>query len=540
MKGLIPTLLVLCLAATLSLAAQDSEPVDEISEAAQRAADLYRAGKAADAIEVLEPLVGRDDLPSPILGLLGALYLETNRPTDALRTLEPLAMEDDANAAVLYNAGRAAMASGRLTDAERFLRRSVDLTPGSPAARELGMLFGRQGRYEESFILLRPWTRNAPGDEEARLIAALAAVQLDRPTDAEELLSDLSQDRPQVRLLWGKLLLLKGDPFGALSTLKPLLGNTPAAMDLDVRRTLADAHASIGQAAEAVAILDGLVGGNPAIALQLGQAQYQSGELDAAIATLGPFAEPVLAADGKGPDQDMGAALIVEYGRLLVTGGRHEEAVPYLELATRMTPGNKQSWHQLGQALAATGEREEARAALAKFQDIVTNEVPASLRSVQLEKDLEDPTGRELREAMRLAAQNDFDAALNIAHREAALAPEDIRPMLVAGQVLLMANRTDEAARVAEELTQGAPGHPDAHYLRAIIRMAQRDLEGAEEDFRTTLERSPEHTAALNDLAVLLMDTGRGGEARQLLERALAIRPDDEIAAANLQRLDQG
>jgi tetratricopeptide (TPR) repeat protein len=517
----LPIPLVLCLALTAPLAAQqpaaqdpvaqdpvaqEPEPIDEITAAAQQAADLYREGKPTEAVAVLEPLAGRDDLPPQFLGLLGALYLDIDRPVDAMGILEPMATAEDANAAVLYNAGRAAMATGRFSDAETFLRRSLDLTPESPAARELGMLLGGQGRYEESFLLLRPWTRSDPEDEAARLIAALAAVQLDRPTDAEELLSDLSQDQPPVRLLWGKLLLLKGDPFGALSTLKPLLGNAPETMDVDIRRTLADAHASIGQAAEAVALLDGHIGGNPAIALQLGQAQYQSGDLDAAIATLGPFAGPVLDADGQGPNQSMAAALIVEYGRLLVTGGRHEEAVPYLELATRMTPGNKQSW----------------------------------LQSVQLERDLEDPTGRELREAMRLAAQNEFAEALNIVYREGALAPEDMRPMLVAGQVLLMATRTDEAARVADQLIQGAPGHPDAHYLRGIIRMAQQDLAGAEEDFRTTLGRAPEHTAALNDLAVLLIETGNESEARQLLERALEIRPDDETAAANLQRLEQG
>ncbi len=523
-----------------SLRAQEAEEATDPIAIAAEAARQFEQGDTAAAISTLESLRGRGDIPDRGLGLLGVLYLETGRAAEALEILEPLAETQPDNAGLLYNAGRAALNLRDFPRAEAFLQRAVELSPQSPAARELGMLYGGAGRYEQAFLLLRPWVRNAPNDEDARLIAALSALQIERPNDAETLLSDLPQQRPQVRLLWGKLLLLKGDPFGAIGTLQPLLEDSPDNMALDVRRTLADAQASVGQAAEAVTLLDGWVGSNPAVALQLGQARYQSGDLDGALATLEPFAKPVLAAGGQAPDPRIAASIVLEYGRLLVTGGRHEDALDYLELSTRMTPENKQSWHQFGQALAAVGRRDEARAALDRFQKIVSSEVPSSLRSVQLEKDLEDPTGRELREAMRLAAEEEYDRALGVARREAALAPEDIRPRLVEGRVLLMAERKDEAAQLADQLTQAAPGHPDAHYLRALIRMASDDLVGAEADFRTALESSPDHTAALNDLAVLLMETGKEDEARELLQRALEIRPDDDLAAANLERLDQG
>ena len=66
-----------------------------------------------------------------------------------------------------------------------------------------------------------------------------------------------------------------------------------------------------------------------------------------------------------------------------------------------------------------------------------------------------------------------------------------------------------------------------------------QQVDEAEASFRQALELMPEHTATLNDYAVLLMGLGRNDEARQMLERALEIRPDDALAAANLESLDQ-
>ncbi|MDX1503641.1 MAG: tetratricopeptide repeat protein, partial [Thermoanaerobaculia bacterium] len=392
---------------------------------------------------------------------------------------------------------------------------------------------------QDAYLLLRPWASANPEDLDARRAAAFCAVQLERPGDAEQLLSDLPQDQPPVRLLWGRLLLLKADPWGALATLRPLLDDAPPEMALDVRRTMAEAYASVGEAAKAVELLQGHGEGSSAVALQLGQAQYQSGDLDAALATLQPFAESLLggARDGTDPRPGHEVSLIVEYGRLLVTAGRQEQAVPYLELATRVDPGRKQGWHQLGQALAAVGRREEAREALARFQEIVQGEVPAQLQEVQLEKNLEDPTGRELREAMKAMAEGRIEEALTIARREQAFSPEDIRPHLVEARILQFAGSTGEALEKADQLVQAAPESADAVYLRGVILMGLEETEAAERDLRQALELAPEHTAALNDLAVLLMNRGDDEEARTLLERALEIRPDDRLAAENLGKL---
>ncbi len=288
-------------------------------------------------------------------------------------------------------------------------------------------------------------------------------------------------------------------------------------------------------------LLLGRVESRPDAVLQLGLAQYQSGDLDGALATLEPAAAALLARLQAGqPAGEYPTALLIEYGRFLVLGGRHAEALPYLETATKVVPDRKQGWQQLGQALAAVGRRDEARAALDQFQSIVQNEVPGSLRNIRLKGGFEDPVDRELRRAYLLMLQDQGAEALEIVQREARLAPEDPRPRLLEARIYLAQEDFDAAAAAAEALVAGLPGNADALYIRGTTRMARQDMEGAESDLRNALELHPEHTAALNDLAVLLMDTDRGQEARGLLERALEIRPDDTLARENLNKLDAG
>ncbi len=509
-------------------------PADPLAQAMALAA----AGDVAAALAQVEALAAQPDAPPEARAALGALQLEAGRPQQAYETLRPMAAAENAGAAVLYNAGRAAAALGETIEAEAWLTRSLAIEAGTPAQRELALLVAGAGRYGEAYPLLKPWVASRPEDEEARLIAALCAVQLQRPNEAEGLLADLPQDRPQVQLLWARVRQLEGDPWGAIALLEPLSTAAPPAMQGDVRRQLARAYAAVGQASRAVELLQGQVGSDPGANLQLAQAQYQSGDLDAALATLAPLAPALLAEAGRAPAvPPLAIEILREHGRLLVTAGRQPEALAYLETATRLDPENKEGWHQYGQALAASGRQAEAKAALERFEEILNSEVPDSLEEVQLEKDLEDPTGRELRRAMTLAARERYDEALAIVEREAALVPDDPRPPLVGSRILLLADRPEEALAVAEAVAESLPDNADAVYQRGAVRVALDDLAGAEADLRRALELAPEHTAAMSDLAVLLAGRGEKAEARDLLERVLALRPDDAVAKASLAGL---
>ena len=280
-------------------------------------------------LEALEQEAGQ--LPGPLQSLQGTLYLETGNPQRALEILVPLCEGPEADPAALYNAARAHLAVGQPEQAMALLERSVRLIPNSVASRDLGLLLAQQGRYREAYRYLRPWAAAAPDDSEARLVAALCAVQLKRPNEAEELLSDLDQSNPRVRLLWGKLLLDKADPYGALATLKPLAENPPPQMELDVRRTLADAHAAVGQSAEAVELLQG-----GSVRARRWPCSWHRPSTRAAIwkepqPHCEPFAGALLAQLASSDPETVPSLvveLIVEYGRLLATGGATQTLFP--------------------------------------------------------------------------------------------------------------------------------------------------------------------------------------------------------------------
>lgn len=471
-----------------------------------------------------------------------AELLESGRPGEALALLRPAALEPDAGAAALYYAGRAAAAVGELEEAAGFLERSLALEPGSPAVRELGVLRAREGRYGAAYELLKPWTASFPDDLGAAEIAALCAVQLSRPGEAEALLARLPQDQARVQILWSRVRLLRGDPWGAMALLTPLLETTTGPMQRDVRGGLAEAYLAAGEAAEAAPLLEGHVEGDPARALLLARARSASGDRDAALALLRPLASELLGharAAGTTPIAE-GPDILHEYGRSLAVAGRDDEALPFLEAAARLSPDDAAAWEHFGRALAAAGRGEEAAAALARSEGLLAAAGPDAERERRRKADLDDPASRELRRAMALAGRGDYEAALRIARREAALSPQDPRPRLLEGRVLLTAGRAAEAARIAEDLVAAMPRNADALYLRGIVRAGLDDPRGAERDLRAALAAAPSHTAAMSDLAVLLTRRGETAEARALLERVLALDPADPQAGALLEGLDDG
>ncbi|HYN22596.1 MAG TPA: tetratricopeptide repeat protein, partial [Thermoanaerobaculia bacterium] len=193
----------------------------------QEAFGLIEKGDANGAIRILEVLHAQKQATPPVISLLGAVYLQEGRPKDALNVLRPLAEGEDADPAVLYNAGRAALAAGDAAAGQRFLERSVAKAPVSPAARELGLLLSRQGRVIEAYRQLRLWALNNADDLEARIIAATLALRLERPADAEEILSGLAEKEPAIQLLRAQARIQRGDGKTALAMLQPIEKDHP-------------------------------------------------------------------------------------------------------------------------------------------------------------------------------------------------------------------------------------------------------------------------------------------------------------------------
>ena len=111
--------------------------------------------------------------------------------------------------------------------------------------------------------------------------------------------------------------------------------------------------------------------------------------------------------------------------------------------------------------------------------------------------------------------------------------------MLLEARLLSAMGRLQEALEVSESVVRLAPDIADSYYMRGVVRLDIGLSGPAEEDLRKTITMAPQHTAAMNDLAVLLMAKDENEEAKFLLEQVLILQPDDPIAAKNLAALSE-
>jgi tetratricopeptide (TPR) repeat protein len=507
------------------------------------------AGDVAGAIKILEPQAKTPGAPPEVLSLLGALYVDAGRPADGLRLLKPLADREDAEPAVLYNAGRAALALKQVDAGRKYLERSLAKEPASPAARELGLLLSRQGHVVEGYRWLRPWALRSPRDLEARLTAASLALRLERPGEAEEMLAGLPETpeiSPAVRLLRGEALAQKGDGRGALAALEPLRTQHPPGMDLEVRRALAEAYLAASQPAAAVELLKGRAAGNPTLALLLGRAQRQAGDLQGAAATLQPFVAKLPDSPAGLGDPRPPAGIALEYGLLLQARGDTAGGIAMLERSTRLLPTSVMAWQSLAGALTAAGRTAEAGQAQSKAQELIAarqtveqklaaaaaaeSAAPAGAPSVPA---MSGPAAQ----AMQLLQSGKVDEALAAARKGSQAEPKNVELRAVEVRALLLMKRWQDALTAGEAAVKAAPQESGAFYLRGAAKMALHDP-GAEQDFRQALKLAPQNVAAMNDLGVLLSLQGKNAEARQLFQKALALQPDNLLAARGLKQLD--
>jgi predicted Zn-dependent protease len=351
-------------------AAAASAPLQRSDPRLDEAVALASQGKFKEAIARLEVLRRDPACPPRALSLLGILYVKEKRPKEALAVLRPLAAAPNAEPAVLYNAGLAALTERDVPQAQGYFTRAVVQQPKSPASRELGLIYAHQGQVVAGYSLLRPWSLLNPADGEARLTAATLALQLERPAEAEQLIAGMDAGDPAIALVHGKVLVQQKDGKGAVAVLTPVMARHPVSMELEVRRTMAEAQLLAGQPAAAIELVKGRVGGHPAVALVLARAQHKAGDILGALVTLRPFAD-VLPADAKGlGDPRPPTGIAIEYGRLLVDAGRSPEAVAVLEKATHILPQSQEAWQVLSQAYGAAGRRGDSQAAAAKAEEL--------------------------------------------------------------------------------------------------------------------------------------------------------------------------
>ncbi len=88
-------------------------------------------------------------------------------------------------------------------------------------------------------------------------------------------------------------------------------------------------------------------------------------------------------------------------------------------------------------------------------------------------------------------------------------------------ELLVGLERRAEATALVEQLAQQQPQRWRLQLLLAELRREQNDLSGAERELQQLLSRQPDQVEALQQLALLQLETGRGSQAQLRVEAAL-------------------
>jgi protein O-GlcNAc transferase len=258
-------------------------------------------------------------------------------------------------------------------------------------------------------------------------------------------------------------------------------------------------------------------------AFRAGYAAMQAGKLEDARRD---FAEVVTLA----PQLPEGH---VALGAILVQLGKPEEAIPELEKALVLKPGDSATEANLATAheaearnLAGTGRLTDAEAQLRAALAVLPEQSPDPRRS-----ELQDELGSLLAQEKRWAeAETAFREAIRLA------APDEKAPTphMHLGIVFVEEKQFPAAIEELTKAVDAAPGSALAHMeLGRGLAAAGRDEE-AEPPLREALKIDPKLPGGALELAMALQRMGKEEESIPLFQQALAANPKDAQTLTNL------
>ena len=412
---------------------------------------------------------------------------------------------------------------------------------GSAAlAERAARLAARVSRHRLAADASALWQELAPGSRAARRIHALMLARSDRPAEAAAALRRIAREAGEedggsgTRGYDVVVSVLGQDPDPAR---RVRIMEAVADEGAESRFALARILAASGQAERGLGILEALLREAPRearYAVAYARLLHGRGDREAALRVLA----------GRRAEGSEDRALLRTYARFLAAAGQREEARNAYESLLSRSPDDAPARAELGRLLV---RMERLSAARPHFDAL--RERPAwrdeAWYYTGLIEDLGGEPDRALRAYRRVrkgpyhlparirAAMVMADRGLILpALRHLASTPRfteaaEVRLYRAESEVLLRADRPGEAMKLLDGALADHPEEADLLYARAMVAVKLDRLDVVERDLRSIIARDPEHADALNALGYTLADrTDRFEEARELVERALALAPD--------------
>lgn len=398
-------------------------------------------------------------------------------------------------------------------------------------------LAGRQ--YDAALAATRIWAEQEPNSAGAQQMMVTLAAAFGRLDEVVLHLSrSLELDRDNVPTALMRLNRLLGRIQDKAAVYKVVVDATEPYLQLpEAHFARAQAAYAAKDMAQAQASLEVALSQRPdwefAVLFKALMAQAQPTEV---IAILQPFVR----ANPESMDARMALA------RALVVERRFEEALSEFKVVLARQPGNPDVMYAVGLLSMQMRDFDLAEVQFKRLVDM--NYAEANLVRTYLAQMAEEkrdfksaaewyasvtPSSQyipaQARAAQLTARLGDFDGARAILQKAR---PADeagqVQLIVAEGALLREANRNEEAYRFLDKSLQGRPNEPELLYETALAADRIGKFDVAEQLWQKLIKVKPDHAHAYNALGYSLTERGvRLEEAQQLIDKALALLPDD-------------
>ena len=466
------------------------------------------------------------------------LAVETEAPPQddlPVVALEPDVMYDILLGEIAAQRGQAAVATTTLARAAIKTR-----DPRLAERAALAAIYAR--RYGDALQAAQLWVELRPNATDAREALATALLELERPAEARvqlEKILALETARNNLDLAYLRAAVVLGrqtNRAAALVIMQSLVeinARTPAA-----HFSMAHLAVRLGDLDKADATIDR--------ALELRPDWEEAALFKARILVSRKDMLKAQAFYEAFLDRHSGATNVrLNYARYLIDQKQWDKALRHFKRVAADTPDDAETMYAAGLLALQTNRLEEADKYLRRALELRPQNDQARLYLGQVAEQ-----GKRYTEAVKwygevapgenyfdaqarlgvvMARQGDLEAARR--HLQGIQAQNDqqrVQQVLAEEQILRDARLYREALQVLNAALRVVPGDKDLLYSRALVADKLGDMALMEADLRSILKADPKHAHALNALGYALTDrTGRHQEALELLQQALALKPDD-------------
>jgi tetratricopeptide (TPR) repeat protein len=428
-----------------------------------------------------------------------------------------------------YLSGRSALLSGDSDAATRIFLKGLALEPDNSDLQNGAFLAAlKAGRPEATEL-----ARQVQSGIAAQLLLANADIKAGRWSGAERRFDGIVQKGPIQILL---PVLIAWSQFGdgradaALATLLPLTSNQRLSGLYGLHAALmADLAGRAPLAGQMYALAANNSGGaNIGLARILASWSARNGQIAEARKRFAPF-------DSNGGNLALAVPNLIRHAAdIQVRDAKDGLAEAYFTLAaaSRGQDGNNLSDLLLRMALDLRPDMGLARLLQADALDEAGH--PADALDALADADSDDPFYQsvEMRRAAYQAKLGKIDPALAILDRLQKEFPDRQEPYILRADILRDAKRFAEAVTAysgaIDRLGRTSATDWPLFYERGIAYDQSKQPDLAEKDFLHALQLAPDQPFVLNYLGYSWTEQGRNlDRAHQMIERAVALRPDD-------------